>query len=325
MTEYPPNDQLRASSIRCGHKVDDRGDHCRRQPHLPGRGCTDGFAVVRANRFRLTDILAGVRRVWSQASLFQTAGRTWAGRFRAYGKIPVFSFAILFSVQASHALDFGQLNGFVQGQGNENLVVILHGDGGPDDAYDSYAKRVAKSKPNTTVVSLTRPGFNGKHGRSRGENPGKDHYTRGNNALLAGSLAAMRKDLRPGRLIVIGHSGGAAQLGTVIGSSPGIVDVAILAGCPCNVPQWRIHRRGENNWKQSQSPHQFAENIPASTLVVAIANAGDSNTPQRFAQEYIAIAQKAGARAQMVAKRGGGHGWRHYERSVDAVLRQTLR
>ncbi|HHS94169.1 MAG TPA: alpha/beta hydrolase, partial [Rhodobacterales bacterium] len=169
----------------------------------------------------------------------------------------------------AQTLDMGKLAGAVFGSGNQNLVVILHGDGGPG-RYDKYAQSVARSVPNTTVVTLTRPGFRGATGASPGQNGGRDHYTRRNNASLAQALAAMRSSLRPRRLIVVGHSGGAAQLATIIATHPGTVDVAILAACPCDVPRWRIHRKGQNNWHQSQSPLDFAARVPRSTRVIAV-------------------------------------------------------
>lgn len=233
--------------------------------------------------------------------------------------------ALLLAFQApAQSLDMGQLRGQVWGSGNRNLVVILHGDGGPG-RYDAYAASLAQSAPGTTVVALTRPGFRGATGRSPGNNPSRDHYTQRNNTLLAASLAAMRNSLNPGRLIVVGHSGGSGQLGTIIGSHPGIVDVAILAACPCDVPSWRFHRRGANNWWMSQSPHRFADRIPRSTSVYLITMQRDSNTRPRFAQTYAEIAQAAGANVVLNQPPGGSHRWRDYMAHVDATIRANLR
>ncbi|MEL7117337.1 MAG: alpha/beta hydrolase, partial [Pseudomonadota bacterium] len=225
---------------------------------------------------------------------------------------------------AAQTISLDPLTGVVWGSGNRNLVVILHGDGGPG-RYDAYADALAKAARGTTVVTLTRPAFRYNGQKSPGQNPSKDHYTRRNNKLLAQSLATMKSTLGAGRLIVVGHSGGAAHLGTIIGAYPGIVDVAILAACPCNVPRWRVHRRGQNNWRQSQSPHRFAAKIPRSTVVYAVTTKNDKNTLPRFASEYVGIAQKAGANAQLIIPPSGGHGWRDYQRHVDALIRQNLR
>lgn len=230
----------------------------------------------------------------------------------------------LLTAAAASAQDMSPLTGEVWGSGNRNVVVILHGDGGPG-RYDAYAAALAKSKPATTVITLNRPAFAYKGKRSPGQNPSKDHYTRSNNQRLAASLQAIKASMKPGRLIVLGHSGGSGQLGTVIATHPGTVDVAVLAACPCNVPQWRLHRRGSNNWTQSQSPHTVAAKVPRSTRVIAVTMEGDNNTQPRFAQEYIALAKAAGARAEMVIPKGGSHNWSDYQPHVDALIRRYLK
>lgn len=221
------------------------------------------------------------------------------------------------------ALDLGQLKGAVYKGGNRNLVVILHGDGGPRDDFSSYAKSFANST--TTAVALTRPGFSGANGRSAGENPDKDHYTNRNNKLLAQSLQAMKADLGAENLVVMGHSGGAAMTAIVIGRFPGIVDNALLLGCPCDVPNWRIHRRGSNGWKKSQSPHRFASKIPSTTTVVMITGADDENTLPRFAKKYAGIALGAGADLKYFEPAGVSHKWSTYRPHATRALKAMLK
>ncbi len=233
--------------------------------------------------------------------------------------------ALLLAASAqAQSLNMGKLKGDVWGSGNRNLVVILHGDGGPS-GYDAYAKALAAAAKGTTVVTMVRPGFKGSAGRSPGSNRGKDHYTSGNNRSLAAALASMKASFKPGRLIVVGHSGGSGQLGSIIGQHPGIVDVAILAACPCNVPKWRVARRGKNNWNASQSPHRYAKKIPRSTKVIVITNKGDSNTRATLAREYAQLAQSAGANVTLMIPNGGSHRWSAYQSNVNAAIRQNLR
>lgn len=231
---------------------------------------------------------------------------------------------LAFAGASASALDMSPLKGVAWGSGDRNLVVILHGDGG-SGRYDAYANALAKAASGTTVVTLTRPGFRGKAGRSPGQNSQKDHYTKRNNKLLAQSLATMKKTLGTRQLIVVGHSGGSGQLGTVIGAYPGIVDVAILAACPCDVPRWRVHRRGRNNWRQSQSPHKFADKIPASTKVYAVSFKRDHNTRPRFAETYYERARAAGVNITLSIPGGGSHSWKDYMPVVDRYIRQHLR
>lgn len=224
----------------------------------------------------------------------------------------------------AQSVDLGPLRGSVFGSGNRNLVVILHGDGGPN-RYAAYAEALAGAAAGTTVVALTRPAFTGATGTSPGQNPQRDHYTPSNNALVAQSLQAMDASLRPGRIIVMGHSGGAAQLATIIATHPGTVDVAILAACPCDVPRWRRHRTGQDNWTASQSPLDVAGAIGRGTRVLAVTLARDGNTLPQFAERYIDAARAAGANATLSVPAGGSHSWSDYQPVVDALIRQNLR
>jgi len=223
------------------------------------------------------------------------------------------------------ALDLGTLKGEVFGSGTRALVVILHGDSGPGSHYSRYAAALAKRESNTTVVVLTRPAFTGPNGRSPGQNPKKDHFTPSNNKRVAQSIEAMKQDLSPKRVIVVGFSGGAGQTGTIVGRFPGIIDVAILAACPCDVPNWRIHRRGRNGWKQSQSPHRYAGKIPRSTRVDMITGSNDENTLPKFALRYYEIAKKAGTTIAYYEPKGVTHSWSALRPHIDAQVRKALR
>ncbi|MGR3270842.1 alpha/beta hydrolase [Thalassococcus profundi] len=247
-----------------------------------------------------------------------------ARRISTLGKGLGLAVATLMLASAAGALEMGALKGAVYGSGNRNLVVFLHGDSGPG-YMDRFAASVAQRAPGTTTVALTRPAFAGATGRSPGQNPDRDHYTRSNNKALADSLATMKRAVGAANLIVVGHSGGSAQLGTVIGKYPGIVDVAILAACPCDVPNWRKHRRGNNSWTQSESPHTFARKVSRATRVIAVTGSRDDNTLPRFAESYIGLARQAGVPAQMIVQSGATHDWSSLQGTVDAVLRQTLR
>ncbi|WP_088621927.1 S9 family peptidase [Oceanicola sp. 22II-s10i] len=251
--------------------------------------------------------------------------RLHATRRLAAGLVPALMAIMALALPAA-ALDMGQLKGEVFGQGNRNLVVVLHGDSGPGEGRMSdFAKSVAAQAPGSTVVALTRPGFSGRTGRSPGENSSKDHYTKRNNQLLAQSISAMRQSLKPGRTIVVGHSGGAAQTAIVNGLYPGLIDVAVLVGCPCNVPAWRVSRKGSNNWTQSQSPHDVVGGLRKGTTVILLTNRGDSNTLPRFAEEYAALAKRAGARVTLQIPSGGGHGFRTYQDRTLGLVKQVLK
>ena len=86
------------------------------------------------------------------------------------------------------------------------------------------------------------------------------------------------------RLILVGYSGGAAMAGVIIGKFPGLVNVAVLVACPCDIAAWR-GRTGR--WK-SLSPSDFIGGIAAGTQVLAMTGQRDTNTFERLARDYIA-------------------------------------
>lgn len=203
---------------------------------------------------------------------------------------------------------FGPLKGVVYGSESDVVVAVLHGDGGERGVVDEVARRVAAEIPGVTGVSLRRPGYGrGAYVSPGHRNGGRDHYTSGNNRLVAETFASLREVYKPRLLIAIGSSGGAAQTGVVVGQYPDVLDVAILQGCPCYVPEWRQHRRGVNNWLQSQSPHDFASGVRRGVRIIAITGSNDANTKPVFGRRYAALAKTYGADAEFIEVEGAGH------------------
>jgi len=102
----------------------------------------------------------------------------------------------------------------------------------------------------------------------------------------------------------MGHSGGAAQLGSVIGQRAGLVDGAILLSCPCDVKRWRAPNRP---FPRSQSPSDFAASTSPATQVIAITGANDDNTYSALASDYVSSLQAAGVNAKFVEVPNAGH------------------
>jgi pimeloyl-ACP methyl ester carboxylesterase len=211
---------------------------------------------------------SGGRQIYrNEIFLLAKASMGWAMRdFIAFG---VFLLARLVGTTLAGAQQFGPLNGKSFGSGNRVLVVLLHGDvprGGPADYLYETASELARASGGTTAVALLRPGYYDSQGqRSAGSDHGRrDSYTARNNDLVAQSIQALKSRHRPRRVVVMGHSGGAAQLGSIIGRYPGLVDSALLVSCPCDVRRWHP------NWTQSQSPIQYVRGIGRGTRIRAI-------------------------------------------------------
>lgn len=222
-----------------------------------------------------------------------------------------FMFALGSFSTASADETFGPLDGFVFGDGDQALVIFLHGDisgGGPANYHYRIVTSAGGGEPDAVIVGLLRPGYDDGAGR---QSPGTNHerrdqYTAENNALVAETIASLIELYQPERTIVVGHSGGAAQLGVVIGRYPGLVDTAILLSCPCDLIRWR-DARNARRFVRSESPIDFVDAIDPSTRIVAMTGVDDENTFPFLAEEYVAAAQANGLEAELILVEGATH------------------
>jgi pimeloyl-ACP methyl ester carboxylesterase len=190
------------------------------------------------------------------------------------------------------------------------LIVVVHGDisdGGAATYHVEFARTLARS--GVVVVALTRPGYTDDRGRSsEGHTYGRqDNYTPDNIAAVGGVIAALKAHYRPRRVIYIGHSGGAAIGGVLIGKSRGLIDAAVLVSCPCDIPRW-LRERKQSAWSRSESPSQYAARVARQTRVVVIGGETDANTFPAQASGYVGSLQRRGIDARFVPVAGAGHG-----------------
>ena len=231
-------------------------------------------------------------------------------------------------VGVAEARTYGQLQGAQWGTGKQATVVILHGDvsGGsgrsPANYHYRLARQISKDNRNATVVALLRPGYHDGDGRKSPGTRKFDQYTRKHNDMVAEALKVMKKARPNAELIVVGHSGGAAQLGTVIGRHPGVVDTAILMACPCHLTKWR---QGRRPMTASQSPHRYVSKISKRTKVIALTGAKDDNTTPALAQDFIARAKKAGLTSELYIIKGEGHQSRGLYNAMYKLVRTAVR
>lgn len=214
------------------------------------------------------------------------------------------------------------------------LIAMLHGDRGGqlEQRHVEAWTRVGRSllAEDRVVVFMIRPGYRSPAGDSSGfANPQDDDYTPANVERVAGALATLRRDLRPERVLLVGHSGGAATSALVLGRHPGVADAAVLLGCPCDVPPWRAHRSAQRGqayrpWAASLNPLTFIGGIPEGTPVLAATGERDDNTLPIFAQRWseAAGARRVNARAEAVP--GLDHAsilhWSDLPARVDALI-----
>ncbi|WNK00627.1 alpha/beta hydrolase [Thalassospiraceae bacterium LMO-JJ14] len=213
--------------------------------------------------------------------------------------------------------------------GAKTMIVFIHGDGsrgGPSDYLAKTAYRYGKD--GAVAVNLIRPGyFDSYSNKSTGTSYRRegDGYRPKIVAAVAGAVEALKAFHGVSRVVLVGHSGGAAISGIILGRFPGLADAAVLAACPCHVPDWRVMRRGRNNWTLSQSPHEFADNVPQTARVIAVTGSHDSNTFPVIASDYIESLKKRGIDASFVDSPGASHngvtGTDEFYAAIDALLK----
>lgn len=217
-----------------------------------------------------------------------------------------------------------RLTGRIDDGKAKKLVVLIHGDvstGGPADYM--YKRAVALGNDDTIAVALIRPGYEDSNGNvSQGShNNRRDHYTATNIDAIADAILRLKKRYGVTRTIVMGHSGGAAITGVMLGKHPGIADAAVLISCPCNIPEWR-RQRGRNSWLKSLSPHTFVDGIPSASTIIAITGNKDDNTGPDLGKSYVKTLRIRGIDASFLGVVGGTHGFEKlWPAAQDAIKR----
>lgn len=237
-------------------------------------------------------------------------------------------FLLIFSSSA-FAQSPGPLNGKFFGDGNQALVVVLHGNlygGGPADYHYGFAKRIADQNAGATVFAMLRPGYyDGRGLKSKGSTNGRrDNFSRQNNRLVAETIQRIASALDVKKVIGVGHSGGAAQLGAIIGTHPGLLDSVVLVSCPCNISQWRA-MQGRSPWKRSQSPSRYVNKVSLTTAVTTVVGSEDSNTRPVISEQYVGKLRARGLRAKSILVPGGDHGFYSLQRTVERVVKTETR
>jgi pimeloyl-ACP methyl ester carboxylesterase len=193
------------------------------------------------------------------------------------------------------------------------LYLLLHGNhsnGSPAVSMFPVADKLAQRGPSGTIaVALIRPGYNDGEGQfSSGDARGRgDNFSADAIDQIADALTRLKTRYRPGRVVLIGHSGGAAIAGVMLGRHPGLAQAALLLACPCDVQAWRAGRgRNEPLWT-SESPSAYAGRYPPDTRLVFMVAKDDATTPPSLSLSFASQLGQAGVAADVRLLEGGGH------------------
>ena len=193
------------------------------------------------------------------------------------------------------------------------LVIWLHGDtsdGGPAISHYRIAEQAANrfAAEGVLNIGLIRPGYEDESGRqSDGQILNRtDHYTKDNMKIVGGAVERLKQHYHPQRIVMVGHSGGAATAANLLGMMPGLVDAALLVSCPCDLVAWRANG-GKRPWPRSENPAKWLDSVRPPVRVVALTGDQDTNTGPDLARAYIEKLQKRNVSASFELVPGASH------------------
>lgn len=203
------------------------------------------------------------------------------------------------------------------------LIVVLHGDllgvkAIPATTYHYiFAHEATMQMDNLVVAALLRPGYRDDTGeQSEGERglATGDNYTPEVVDAIAQAIEQFKSKFHPAHTVLVGHSGGAAITGDLLGRWPSAVDAALMVSCPCDLAAWRRHMQQiQNNnpiWSapiQSLSPINLAGKVSPSVHVQLLVGSKDPVAPPEMSEHYAEALRNHGNHAALTIAPGLEH------------------
>jgi pimeloyl-ACP methyl ester carboxylesterase len=199
------------------------------------------------------------------------------------------------------------------------LIVVVHGDasdGSPSTYHYRFAEKAAATIPDAVVAAVLRPGYSdgedsseGMRGFATGDNWAPEVVN-----AVATVLAELKDRYHPRRVILVGHSGGAAIVGNLLGlQGAAAVDGALLVSCPCDVTAWRKYMqsvKGGAIWERpvrSLSPLALVDGVPASAKIWLLVGSDDQITPSALTLAYAEALRNRNIAANVTIAPGLSH------------------
>jgi pimeloyl-ACP methyl ester carboxylesterase len=198
------------------------------------------------------------------------------------------------------------------------LVVVLHGDApfNKPDYQNKLAARVAAAQRDVVAVALLRPGYTDPQGNTSGGVRGVtngDNWNATNTDAIAGALGELKRRYHPRRVVVAGHSGGAAITANLLGRHPELIDAALLVSCPCDVVKWRqsmLKLTGQPVFQGSLDTLSAIDQVQGMSdrvEVTMVVGSQDKVAPPVLSESYRDRAVKLGKQVRLVQLEGKEH------------------
>ena len=180
------------------------------------------------------------------------------------------------------------LRTFGAAPGNRTLAVFVHGDdnipegGRPRDYLAGLARGVAGGGVTTAV--LIRPGHHDSLGRASTARGGRyrSNWFQHDTDAVSDAIARLKSHHGAERVVLVGHSIGAAIGVEILGRTSAPVDSAVLVACLCN-------------WSPG-----LAGYISTDIEVIALTGAWDTVTPPRIARSFVEQLARRGVAATFI-------------------------
>lgn len=198
------------------------------------------------------------------------------------------------------------------------LVVVLHGDApfNKPDYQNKLAAQVAAAQRDVVAVALLRPGYTDPQGNTsdgvRGVTNG-DNWNARNTDAIAAAIGELKRRYQARKVVVAGHSGGAAITANLLGRNPRLIDAALLVSCPCDVKEWRqsmLKLTGQPVFQGSldtlsaiDQVSGMADRVPVTMIV----GSQDKVAPPALSESYRDKAVKLGKQVRLVQLAGKEH------------------
>ncbi|HAS39485.1 MAG TPA: hypothetical protein DCS93_03360 [Microscillaceae bacterium] len=199
------------------------------------------------------------------------------------------------------------------------LVLVLHGDAPfskPSYQY-AIARKIAKENKNVVAVGILRPGYTDNEGnRSEGErgNTSGDNYTKEVLSSINSLTNQLKKKYNPSKVILVGHSGGAAISANLIAEYADSYNAALLVSCPCDLHPWRKHMKtlqpNTSIWDakvSSLSPIEQVKRIDNDTQIGVINGTNDRTIPLHIVRKYVKALEANHKKVKFVLLKNQGH------------------
>lgn len=198
------------------------------------------------------------------------------------------------------------------------LVIVLHGDApfSKPSYQDRFAQMIAAKNSDVIAAAILRPGYTDGAGHTsdgvRGETTGANYNVTSVSAIEA-AIVTLKRRFQPNRIVLVGHSGGAAIAADILARHPTLASGALLVSCPCDVTRWRAHMLAVTGYEgfkgtiETLSPIELVRSLSPTAKIVMMVGDTDNVAPPRLDSLYVAAAAKAGATVTLIGVAGRGH------------------